>query len=141
MHWPRGGTGGVAELYHSPFLPYQVGSRYHITQKQILQMRLLVARDYLDRLASEGGRACFPGIWYIAHLQANRTTREFAGKLYGDAYNDLIILEDQVNDLKHRFEYVQRHGVCRAQTRVSIHKRTNKVERIAKAERRKVYGK
>ena len=139
LHWPREGTGGVAELYYSPFMPFKVYDPHNLTPTQALQMRLLTARNYLDYLEIKGAKACFPGLWLTIQNQANRTTRQFAGGLTLDAQNDLIILEAQVNNLKRRLEYTHRNGACLTIYRKPLRKHYPKVNRIRQTS--KVYKK
>ena len=112
MPWPRHGHGGAAEMAATPFIPFYP-SAPDVTPRQLLQTRLLVARNQLDNLQTKGAKACFPGLVHLATLQSNRTVREFSGGLYDDASTDLMVLEGQVNMLNRYMNSVYNRVTCR----------------------------
>jgi len=110
--WPKHGRGGAAQVEATPFFPYHPHHPPIVSNEQVLQMRLLVARNQLGFLDIRGAKACFPGAWHQAQLQADRTVQEFAGGLNESAHDDLVILESKINRLNQRMKYVRNKMTC-----------------------------
>ena len=109
--WPPHGTGGMAERSQSPVDQSYFNSG-HIAKQRKLHHHLMACRNAVASLDVRGAQNCYPGIRYKMQLQDNRITRQIAGGLFADAYDDLAIFDNQIKAMKHRMSRVRNSHNC-----------------------------
>ena len=108
--WPQEGTGGFAELTH----PLNINNDLEIATMNAdkISDNLHTAREELYSLEKRGAKTCFPAMYDIVSLQADRTLRELIGGLYLDAQHDLNKLETQISSMKKKVNSISNKRTC-----------------------------
>lgn len=111
--WPMEGRGGVAEL--APFeVPYHPMRRdYPESYQKIIYLRLKNTHNTLHKLAQQGAKRCFPGLYQQSILRFNRIAREIADYLYSDANQELVELNKSIHHLRLHLNRLKNRQICR----------------------------
>ncbi len=108
--WPEHGNGGAAEIRSSH--NYYVSEIGYSKEVTTLQRQLSNARLQLDMSVLQGALTCLPASVKSNATLINRVQRELDGELIEDAYADLVILSQSLQQLRNQLAYVSHHTEC-----------------------------
>ncbi len=109
--WPEPGQGGMAE--HYGITDYYQGV-VSATDDAAMKRELEVQALHLRSLEVQGALRCIPASIRALQRLETRTRRELSGGLLGDAANDLVRMQHDMNAARERFAYVSSHSDCLA---------------------------
>lgn len=111
--WPEPGQGGMAEHYGiSDYYHVAVSASDDAAMKRELEVQAL----HLRSLEVQGALRCIPASIRALQRLEIRTRRELSGRLNGDAANDLVRMQHDMNAARERFAYVSSQSDCLAGT-------------------------
>lgn len=108
--WPDHGVGGVSEVRSSQ--NYYTSEIGFSKERTTLQRQLSNARLQLDMAVLQGALTCLPASVKTNAMRINRIQRELDGLLIEDAYSDLVILSQSLQQLQSQLAYVSHHTHC-----------------------------